>query len=64
MKPSMYLTILLVLCVVSGCTKATAEKPPKPVKVRAVEKHSTGNGVRYSASIRPNTEVEVAFVVN
>jgi RND family efflux transporter MFP subunit len=60
----MYLTILLVLCVAAGCSTATAEKPPKPVKARAVEKHSTGNGVRYSASIRPNTQVEVAFMVN
>ena len=56
--------VLASLSLSSACQKAeTKEKPPKPVRVKAVEKHSTGNGVRYSASIRPNTQVEVAFKV-
>lgn len=48
-----------------GCTgQAAKEKPPKPVKVKAVEVHSSANNVRYSASIRPISQVEVAFKVS
>ena len=66
MKTKILLTIVILasLCLMSGCSKAeTKEKPPKPVRVRAVEKRSTGNGVHYSASIRPNSQVEMAFKV-
>jgi len=48
-----------------GCSTAhTEEKQPKPVKVRAVETHSTSSSVRYSASIRPAAQVDVAFKVS
>lgn len=57
-------TSLVVLTVMLGCGKAqTNEKPPKPVKVKAVETHSSVSSVRYSASIRPAAQVEVAFKV-
>jgi RND family efflux transporter MFP subunit len=66
MNTKIWLTsgILVALSFTSGCRKAeTKEKPLKPVRVKAVEKHSTGNSVRYSASIRPNSQVEMAFKV-
>ena len=40
-----------------------AEKPPVPVKVAAVEWNSGEMGARYSATIIPRTEVELAFKV-
>ena len=40
-----------------------AEKPPIPVKVAAVEVNTVGSGSRYSATIIPQTEVEMAFKV-
>src|SRR5215813_11904015 len=47
-----------------GCSKAGSdEKPAKPVRATAVEMHSTVNSVRYSASIRPAAQVDVAFKV-
>jgi RND family efflux transporter MFP subunit len=47
-----------------GCSKeSTKHKPAKPVKVKAVETHSSLNDVRYSASIKPAAQVEVAFKV-
>jgi len=66
MKTKQLLTLmsLVLLSVMLGCGKGqTNEKPPKPVKVKAVETHSTGSSVRYSASIRPAAQVEVAFKV-
>jgi multidrug efflux system membrane fusion protein len=58
------IVLLGVLCFVSGCGKAeTKEQQAKPVKVKAVEKHATNNTARYSASIKPNTQVEIAFKV-
>ena len=54
----------LSLAIVVGCSKnAATEKPAKPVKVKAVETHSTVSSVRYSASIRPAAQVDVSFKV-
>src|SRR5215813_9967726 len=56
---------LLTLSLLPGCSKeATKPKAAKPVKVKAVESHSAANNVRYSASIRPAAQVEVAFKVS
>jgi RND family efflux transporter MFP subunit len=47
-----------------GCAKTSSkEKPAKPVRAKAVELHSTVSSVRYSASIRPAAQVDVAFKV-
>lgn len=55
---------LLMIGLVSGCSKETMkQKPAKPVKVKAVETHSSLSDVRYSASIKPAAQVEVAFKV-
>jgi RND family efflux transporter MFP subunit len=56
---------LLILSVLSGCSKGVAKpKAAKPVKVKAVETHSAINNVRYSASIKPAAQVDVAFKVS
>lgn len=57
--------ILVSLGLTFGCTKAeTKERPLKPVRVKAAEKRAAATGgVRYSASIRPNSQVELAFKV-
>ena len=56
---------LVLLGLMMGCSKeAPKQKAAKPVKVKAVETHASMNNVRYSASIRPATQVEVAFKVS
>jgi RND family efflux transporter MFP subunit len=59
-------TAVVVLGVMlSGCAKETSKpKAAKPVKVKAVETHSSANTVRYSASIKPAAQVDVAFKVS
>jgi multidrug resistance efflux pump len=57
-------TVLLMIGLLAGCSKETVkQKPAKPVKVKAVEAHSSLSNVRYSASIKPAAQVEVAFKV-
>jgi len=57
-------TVLLMISLLAGCAKETVkQKPAKPVKVKAVEAHSSLSNVRYSASIKPAAQVEVAFKV-
>lgn len=59
------LASLICLSLMVGCSKTnTAERAPKPVKVKAVEMHSATSSVRYSASIRPAAQVDVAFKVS
>jgi RND family efflux transporter MFP subunit len=63
----MFVAVALVLLglVMMGCSKEVAkQKMAKPVKVKPVETHSSASNVRYSASIRPATQVEVAFKVS
>lgn len=56
---------IILLGLLAGCAKeAPKPKTAKPVKVKAVETHSSVNHVRYSASIRPAAQVEVAFKVS
>jgi RND family efflux transporter MFP subunit len=59
-----------VLLLVAGVSVAVlrprskqAEKPPVPVKVAAVELNSAERWARYSATIIPRTQVELAFKV-
>jgi RND family efflux transporter MFP subunit len=46
-----------------SCTEArTADlKPPTPVKVQSVAAFSVNSGLRYSATIRPSTQMELMF---
>lgn len=63
-------TTLIAACLIGlslmvGCGHSNAgAKPPKPVKVKTVETHSSSSSVRYSASIRPAAQVDVAFKVS
>src|ERR1044072_4901282 len=57
--------VLLMVGLLPGCSKETTkQKAAKPVKVKAVETHSSLSNVRYSASIKPAAQCEVAFKVS
>jgi RND family efflux transporter MFP subunit len=56
-------SLLLTALLGAACQSTRAEKAPVPVKVAAVELNSAGGGERYSATIIPRTEVELAFKV-
>ena len=60
---SLTATSLAFLSLLMGCIKTNKEKPVKPVRAKVVELHSSTSSVRYSASIRPGTQVDVAFKV-
>lgn len=57
------ITLISFLALTIGCKTAAQEKTVKPVKVKTVETHSGTTSTRYSASIRPSSQVEVAFKV-
>ncbi len=47
---------------VAGCTKQHPyEKPLTPVRVQVATRATAASGVRYAASIEPNTRVDLAF---
>lgn len=47
---------------VAGCTKQPPyEKPLTPVRVQVANRAAAASGVRYAASIEPNTRVDLAF---
>jgi len=58
------ITGLMLMALIVGCRTKAQEKAIKPVKVKTVEKHTGTSSVRYSASIRPSSQVEVAFKVS
>jgi RND family efflux transporter MFP subunit len=62
-KSSLLITLFSVAAISWSCTEAkTADlKPPTPVKVQAVERFSVNTGLRYSATIRPATQMELSF---
>src|SRR5215471_20263998 len=55
--------LLVSAAAVAGCKTHSAEKPPAPVKVKAVETVSSAGEVKYSASITARTQVDLAFKV-
>jgi RND family efflux transporter MFP subunit len=57
------ITVLALVALTLGCKTNGQTKTVKPVKVKAVETHTGTMSVRYSASIRPSSQVEVAFKV-
>jgi RND family efflux transporter MFP subunit len=68
MKPKTLAAVALNVSIVlmpllTACQSKKVDKPAVPVKVAAVEQNSAGNGSRYSATIIPRTEVELAFKV-
>jgi len=56
-------TALALIALTIGCKTNGQQKIAKPVKVKTVETHSGASSVRYSASIRPSSQVEIAFKV-
>jgi len=54
---------IVLMPLLTACQSKKVDKSPVPVKVAAVELNSAGNGSRYSATIIPRTEVELAFKV-
>ncbi len=54
---------MALIALTIGCKTKAQEKTTKPVKVKKVETHTGTSSVRYSASIRPSSQVEVAFKV-
>jgi RND family efflux transporter MFP subunit len=61
---TMAVSLSLVLCgALGGCenTKAPVEKPLTPVTVAAVEPYEGNEGVNYSASLVPYTQVSLSF---
>ncbi|HKQ54068.1 MAG TPA: efflux RND transporter periplasmic adaptor subunit [Pyrinomonadaceae bacterium] len=63
-KAMLNVAALVSLSLLTACGAGeTKEKTEKPVKVKAVELRSSSTSVRYSASIRPNSQVEISFKV-
>ena len=54
---------IVLMPLLTGCQSKKVDKPAVPVKVAAVEMNSAGSGSRYSATIIPRIEVELAFKV-
>jgi multidrug efflux system membrane fusion protein len=55
--------LLIVAGGLAGCKNRAAEQPRRPVKTKAVEQLSVTVGSRYSASIAPGNQIELAFKV-
>ena len=55
---------LFPLVLLLACQSKQVQKPPVPVKVATVELHAANSGARYSATIIPRTQVELAFKVD
>jgi RND family efflux transporter MFP subunit len=58
------LSSIALLTTVSACGHEAAKAPALPVTVHTVSGGGAGGGVRYSASIRPDVQVDVAFKVS
>lgn len=58
------LASIAVLSVLTACGSEAPKTPPLPVTVHTVSGSGPGGGVRYSASIRPDVQVDVAFKVS
>jgi multidrug efflux system membrane fusion protein len=56
-------TFFLLLLLVA-CQSKQVQKAPVPVKVATVDLHAGNSGARYSATIIPRTQVELAFKVD
>lgn len=59
-----FLRSVALLTALTGCGRETPKVPPLPVTVHTVSGGGPGGGVRYSASIRPDVQVDVAFKVS
>jgi multidrug efflux system membrane fusion protein len=55
---------LFPLALLIACQSKQVQKPSVPVKVAPVELHVANSGARYSATIIPRTQVDLAFKVD
>jgi len=55
---------LFPLALLVACQSKQVQEAPVPVKVATVELHAGNSGARYSATIIPRTQVELAFKVD
>ena len=62
-QTAIIITGLALIALTIGCKTNGQQKPVKPVKVKTVETHTGTTSVRYSASIRPSSQVDVSFKV-
>ena len=63
---STWLTIGCLACATllgADSPARSADKPPTPVRVQAVQPHVASSGQRYSANINPYTQVDLVFKV-
>jgi multidrug efflux system membrane fusion protein len=58
------LVLVPVAVAALGCSRPAAKKPSRPVRVETVSTHAAGSGLRYSASIQPYEQVQLAFKVS
>src|SRR6267142_2644590 len=56
--------ILFPLVLLLACQSKQVQKPTVPVKVATVELHAANSGARYSATIIPRKQAELAFKVD
>jgi len=56
-------TLLCISASLWSCTEGhtAGVTPPTPVKIHSVEAFASNNGLRYSATIRPSTQMDLAF---
>lgn len=55
---------VMAVMALTSCHRKPPDAPPLPVTVQVVSGGTGTNGVRYSASIRPDVQVDVAFKVS
>src|SRR4030095_1664455 len=55
--------VVLLIALLGACKSKQAQKPAVPVKVASVELNVASRETRYSATIIPRTEVQLAFKV-
>src|SRR5262249_28325201 len=62
-KLSLPIVLIFAAVIASGCTEARPAdlKPATPVKVHSVDTFTANTGLRYSATIRPAAQMELAF---
>jgi len=63
MKATVVGAVVLSIALQGACKSNQTQKPAVPVKVAAVELNTTSSEAKYSATIIPRTQVELAFKV-
>ena len=64
LKATVVGAVVLSIALLGACKSKQTQKPAVPVKVAKVELNATSTEARYSATIIPRTQVELAFKVN